>query len=102
MSKERLDSGWSHVPESASVHVPIDIFLVIKGCRRDRRQGVVASARLVRPADPGADGWRALRLRLARRYLHARIRLRASDRRARITKVGIRGLDAGSSLEGHR
>jgi hypothetical protein len=30
MSKERLDSGWSHAPESASVHVPIDIFLVIK------------------------------------------------------------------------
>jgi hypothetical protein len=30
ISKERLDSGWSHAPESASVHVPIDIFLVIK------------------------------------------------------------------------
>ena len=52
-------SGWSHAPESASVHVPIDIFLVIKAVAVIAVMGVVASARLVRPADPGADGWRA-------------------------------------------
>ena len=63
---------------------------------------MVASARLVRRQILALTAGAPLRLRLARRYLHARIRLRASDRRARITKVGIRGLGAGSSLEGRR
>ena len=102
MSKERLDSGWSHAPESASVHVPIDIFLVIKA--------VAVIAVRVWSRQPGwcdrqilaLTAGAPLRLRLVRRYLHARIRLRASDRRARITKVGIRGLGGGSSLEGRR
>jgi hypothetical protein len=72
MSKERLDSGWSHAPESASVHVPIDIFLVIKAVAViavrvwSRRPGWCDRQILALTADaPFACAWHAVTSTLA-------------------------------------